>query len=152
MDQSATIEKAIRKAYYDLDSPSVFSGIDKVYKEAKKRDKRIKRKDVVRYLQSERTYAIHRPRPIRYKRLKIMPTGLGELQCDLAIFDKLKAYNDGYPYLLVCIDILSKKITVAPAKSKHSIAMINAFNQVLDKAGFVRRITTDRGLEFEAKK
>jgi hypothetical protein len=154
MDQSANINKIIRKTYYNLDSPAAFSAVDKVYKEAKKQNKKIKRNDVIKYLQSERTYAIHRPRPIRYKRLKMVPTGLGEIQCDLAILDKLKRYNKGFPYLLVCIDILSRKITVAPAKSKNSTDMINAFNLVFNKIGKqkVRKLNTDRGLEFEAKK
>jgi 2-hydroxychromene-2-carboxylate isomerase len=154
MDKSANINKIIRKTYYDLDSPAAFSAVDKVYKEAKKQNNKIKRKDVINYLQSEHTYAIHRPRPIRYKRLKMVPTGLGEIQCDLAILDKLKKQNNGFPYLLVCIDILSRKITVAPAKSKNSLDMIKAFDIVFKKIGKnkVRRINTDRGLEFEAKK
>ena len=154
MDKSTNIEKIIRKAYYDLNSPAAFSAVDKVYKEAKKHNKDIKRKNVIQYLQAERTYAIHRPRPIRYKRLKMVPNGLGEIQCDLAILDKLKKHNKGFPYLLVCIDILSRKITVAPAKSKNSLDMIKAFDLVLNKIGKqnVRRINTDRGLEFEAKK
>ena len=45
---------------------------------------------MIKYLQSEKTYAIHRPWPIHFKRLKTVPTGLGEFQCDLAILDKLK--------------------------------------------------------------
>ena len=154
MDQSPSIDKVIRKAYYDLDSPAAYSAIDKVYTEAKKHNRKIKREDVVHYMQSERTYAIHRPRPIRYKRLKTIPTGLGELQCDLAILDKLKSKNNGYPYLLVCIDILSRKINVSPAMSKSSAHMIKSFNKVLNEIGVneVRRINTDRGLEFQAKK
>ena len=154
MDQNPNINKIIRKAYFDLDTPSAFSAIDKVYNKAKKRNKNIKKEDVVRYLQSELTYAIHRPRPIRYKRLRMIPTSLGELQCDLAILDKLKTYNKGFPYLLLCIDILSRKITVAPAKSKSSLDMIRAFDIIFKKIGpnKVRRINTDRGLEFEARK
>ena len=116
MDQNSNLEKLIRKTYYDLNSPAAFSAIDKVYQQAKKQNNKIKRDDIIKYLQSERTYAIHRPRPIRYKRLRTIPTGPGELQCDLAIFDKIKNHNNGFPYLLVCIDILSRKITVAPDK------------------------------------
>ena len=155
MDKNSSIDKAIRKAYFSLDSPSAYSGVDKVYKEAKKHNKDINKDKVIKYLQSEKTYAIHRPRPIRYKRLRIVPTGLGELQCDLAMLDKLKNQNKGFPYLLVCIDILSRKITTAPAKSKNSLDMIKAFDEVFKKIGSsksIRRINTDRGLEFEAKK
>ena len=113
MDKNSSIEKIVRRAYFDLNSPAAYSAIDKVLTEVKKHNKKINRQDVIKYLQAEKTYAIHRPRPIRYNRLKIVPTGLGELQADLAILDKLKLHNKGYPYLLVCIDILSRKITVA---------------------------------------
>jgi hypothetical protein len=61
-------------------------------------------------------------------------------------------YNDGYKYLLVCIDILSRKIYVAPVKSKSGKYMKVAFDKIFKKAG-VRplKLYTDRGIEFQAR-
>jgi hypothetical protein len=90
MDKNSSVEKNIRKAYYDINSLAAYLAVDKIFEQAKKINKKVTRKKVKKYLQGEKTYAIYKPRPIRFKRLKTIPTGLCELQCDLAILDKLK--------------------------------------------------------------
>jgi transposase InsO family protein len=151
---NASKDSDIRRAYYDLESPAAFAGINKVYKEAKVSNPRISRGDVEKYLQSEKTYTLHRPSRKRYNRLRTIPTGLNsDWQCDLAIFDKIKARNNGYPYLLVCIDVLSRKLVVSPTKSKSSEDMIKAFDKIWKKSGvFPNKLYSDQGLEFQAKK
>lgn len=148
----ATAEKIIRRAYMDMNSPSAFAGIEKVYEEARKQDPKITKSQVKEYLENEPTYSIHKPSRIRYQRLRIVPTGLNsDWQADLAILNQISKYNDGYPYLLVCIDVLSRRIKVAPAKSKSTSHMIAAFDEIWKKAGTKpNRLTTDRGLEFES--
>src|SRR5205823_14379364 len=128
---------------------------DKVYGTARKINKGVRLDEVRNFLQGEHTYTLHKPKRHRYQRLKTLPTGPGEWQCDLAIFDKLAQSNNGYKYLLVCINILTHKIMVSPVRSKRSDDMITAFNRVIlkNKAPFPpTRINTDMGLEFEAKK
>ncbi|KAL3108235.1 hypothetical protein niasHT_018643 [Heterodera trifolii] len=67
--------------------------------------------------------------------------------------DSLKQHNDGYLYILVCIDVLSRQIYVAEAKSKKSEHMIEAFEKVFKKAGVLpNKMYSDSGLEFQAKR
>ncbi|KAL3070375.1 hypothetical protein niasHT_032165 [Heterodera trifolii] len=74
-------------------------------------------------------------------------------QCDLCIMDSLKQHNDGYRYILVCIDVLSRQIYVAEAESKKSEHMIDAFEKVFKKAGVLpNKMYSDSGLEFQAKR
>ncbi|KAL3115479.1 hypothetical protein niasHT_016603 [Heterodera trifolii] len=74
-------------------------------------------------------------------------------QCDLCIMDSLKQHNDGYRYILVCIDVLSRQIYVAEAESKKSEHMIEAFEKVFKKAGVLpNKMYSDSGLEFQAKR
>jgi len=153
--QKSNIDSQVRRAYYELDSPAAYAGVDKVYQEAKKGNPKINRKNVEHYLQQERTYTLHKPGRKRYTRLRTIPTGLNShWQCDLAIFDKIRTKNDGYTYLLVCIDVLSRKIYVAPSKSKSSVDMIRAFDIIWEKSGGVlpNKLYSDQGLEFQAKK
>lgn len=155
MDKTASVkERIIRNAYYDINSVAAFAGVDKVYREAKRHDASITREDVLKYLQSEPTYTLHRPSRKRYKRLKTMPTGLNsDWQCDLAIFDKIRKYNNNFPYCLVCIDVLSRKIYVTPAKSKSSGDMIVAFNKIWKKSKGIKpnKLYSDQGWEFQAR-
>ncbi|KAL3123199.1 hypothetical protein niasHT_006529 [Heterodera trifolii] len=67
--------------------------------------------------------------------------------------DSLKQHNDGYRYILVCIDVLSRQIYVAEAESKKSEHMIDAFEKVFKKAGVLpNKMYSDSGLEFQAKR
>ena len=43
------------------------------------------------------------------------------VQVDLADFVKLKRYNGGYRYLLVCIDVFSRYLWLKPLKSKYEL-------------------------------
>jgi hypothetical protein len=62
--------------------------------------------------------------------------------------------NDGYKYLLVCIDVLSRKLFVAPVRSKSSNDMIEAFEKIWALSDGIRphKLLTDRGIEFQANK
>jgi hypothetical protein len=148
-----TIINKLNQIYYQLNSSAAYSGIDKVYKEAKKYFPKLKLNDVIYYLQGQSTYTLYRPSRKRYKRLATVPSGLHtDWQCDLAIFDSLRKNNDGYKYLLVCIDVLSRKIFVSPAQSKSSQHMKKAFDKIfLSSKIKPHKLYSDRGLEFQAK-
>ncbi|KAL3071501.1 hypothetical protein niasHT_031865 [Heterodera trifolii] len=94
------------------------------------------------------------PRRNIFPRLKTVPSGLHtDWQCDLCIMDTLRAHNDGYRYILVCIDVLSRKIFTAESESKKSEHMIEAFEKVFKKAGVLpNKLYSDAGLEFQAKR
>ena len=142
----------IKRVYYDLASSAAYSGAEKVYSEAHRRNPKITRDDVQDFLQSQDTYTIYRPKRKRFKRLATVPTGLhSHWQCDLAIFDNLYKNNDGYRYLLVAIDVLSRKMFVAPVRSKSTKDMMSAFDDLFKKANIrPHKLYSDRGLEFQS--
>ncbi|KAL3105581.1 hypothetical protein niasHT_021204 [Heterodera trifolii] len=88
------------------------------------------------------------------KPAKTVPSGLHtDWQCDLCIMDALKEHNDGFRYILVCIDVLSRKIFSAEAEFKKSEHMIAAFEKIFKKDGVLpNKLYSDAGLEFQAKK
>lgn len=147
-------ENILRDIYYNLNSPASYAGINKILLEAKKKNRNISIKDVKTFLSKERTYTLFKPRRIRFKRLRTIPTGLNtDWQCDLCIFDSIKSENDNNAYLLVCIDVLSRKIYVAPARTKKSEDMINSFEIVFSKSKVLpSKLYSDAGVEFQAKK
>lgn len=146
-------EQIIKTVYEDLSSAACYSGIDAVLKEAKKYNKSITKKDVQNVLIEQKSYTLHKPRRIKYKRLKTIPIGfMTNMQADLADFQRISKYNDGFRYLLVTVDILSRQIFVTPVKSKSSPDMIIAFRNLFKKTPIIPQfLFTDKGMEFQAK-
>ena len=90
-------------------------------------------------------------RPIRrYPRRKMIVHGYGNLwQADLA-----EMPHDGdFRYFLLCIDIFSRKIFCRPLKSKTSLEVRNAFEEIFEEAHSVcNKLETDQGTEFKGNK
>ena len=62
------------------------------------------------WLQSQDIYTLHKPIRKNFKRRKtIVPGANFQMQADLIDFSLLKSYNDHYKYILVVIDVFSKK-------------------------------------------
>jgi hypothetical protein len=143
----------LNKIFYNINSPASFAGINRVYEEAKNQIPNITREEVEEFLRKHSTYTLYRPGRKKFKRLRTVPSGLNtDWQADLAILDTLYKNNYGYKYLLVCIDVLSRKIYAAPVKSKSGRYMKEGFNKILKKAGTrPLKLYTDRGIEFEAR-
>ena len=142
--------KLLHKLYTNTKSPSAFAGIDALYDEARKHDQTINKKDVIYYLEGNRTYTLHRPRKIHFKRSRTIPSGfMTDVQVDLADFQKLARHNDGNKYILVGIDVLSKRLFASPTKSKNYNDMKKAFENLFEQMPMLpHRIYSDRGTEF----
>ena len=71
---------------------------------------------------SQRTITLHKPVRLKFERRKTIVNGIDQQwQCDLCDIQNLQAYNDGYKYLLVNIDVFSKIcICFTAEKQKHN--------------------------------
>ena len=145
--------KLLHKLYTNTKSPSAFAGIDALYDEARKHEPTITKKDVIYYLEGNRTYTLHRPRRIHFKRSRTIPSGfMTDVQVDLADFQKLARHNEENKYILVGIDVLSKRLFAAPTKSKNFKDMKRAFENLFEQMPMLpHRIYSDRGTEFNMR-
>ncbi|KAF7636006.1 hypothetical protein Mgra_00004587 [Meloidogyne graminicola] len=143
--------KLLHQLYNDPESPAAFSGVDRLWKEAKKVYKNIPKSIVQNYLEGHRTYTLMRPKFIHFKRAKTIPTGfMTDVQVDLADFQKIARHNKGNRYLLIGIDVLSKRIFGVPVKSKNGENMVIAFEELLKQMPMKpHRIFSDKGTEFK---
>lgn len=72
-----------------------------------------------------------------------------QLQCDLIDVSQLHQDNDGVKFLLVCIDIFTKKIWVRGLTSKHAKKVHTAFVDIFqDMRTLPKAVLFDRGNEF----
>ena len=60
----------------------------------------------------------------------------------------LSKYNDGYRYLLTCIDILSNYAWVIPIRAKTGANLIQAFKTIFATGRRPKQLQTDEGTEF----
>src|SRR5205823_125725 len=143
----------LEKLYHDPASPAGFAGSHVLYKEAKKIDPSITLQDVKYFLSGDRTYTLHKPKRIKFKRAKTIPSGLfTDIQMDLADMQKLSRENKGYKYILFGVCVLSKRFFAVPVKSKQFNDMANAMESLFEQIPILpSRIFTDKGKEFILK-
>ena len=67
---------------------------------------------------------------------------------DLADMQSMQKFNDGFCYLLVCIDVFSKYAWVIPLKDKTGPTLVKAFKIILASGRKPEKIMTDQGTEF----
>ena len=70
------------------------------------------------------------------------------MQIDLVDMSKLSKHNDGFNFIMVVIDILSKYAWLEPLKSKHDIEIKNAPEHIFSDSRSPKAIQTDKGTEF----
>ncbi|KAL3091900.1 hypothetical protein niasHS_005528 [Heterodera schachtii] len=145
------IENVLERLYNDPKSPAAFAGVDRLWLEAKKElGNKIRKNDVKHYLEGHRTYTLMRPRRINFPRARTTAAGfMTDCQVDLADFQALSRHNSGNRYLMVVIDVLSKRIFVTPLRTKKSDDMVEGFKRVFSTMPMKpHRIFSDKGTEF----
>nr|CAD2184911.1 unnamed protein product [Meloidogyne enterolobii] len=145
--------KLLHSLYNNPNSPAAYSGVDRLWYEARKVIKKLPRKVVQDYLEGHRTYTLMRPKRIHFPRSKTIAAGfMTDVQVDLADMQALSRHNKGNKYILLGVDVLSKRLFGVPVKSKSSNDMLEAFKQLIGQMPMKpHRIFSDRGLEFKNK-
>lgn len=147
------MDDLLNKIYTNIGSPGGYGGLERLLKEAQKQNPKINNNDVQKFLEKNRTYSLFKERRLNFDRSKIIPAGfLTDLHVDLGDFQSLSKNNDGYNYLLVSVDVLSRRVFTVPVKSKRNQDMVNAFEKIFEEMPYLpQQIFSDRGMEFESK-
>ena len=147
------LNERINELYFNPEFPASLSSLGKFYTEAKKVIKNLKRSDLKRWAQQSPTYTIHKSARKKFNRERIMTMYIDYLwEIDLVDVARLKEFNDGYTFLLVCIDTFSKYAWVRPLKRKTGKETNDAFMSILKDSGRKPvKIRYDQGTEFKNK-
>jgi len=95
----------LEKLYYNLSHYAGYSAVDNLTRAAKPN---FSRNEIVRWLESQDAYTLHRPSRRKFSRLHYSVTNVDDVwKADLIELRNIKNYNDDYSYLLVII-VLSK--------------------------------------------
>ena len=141
----------LEQIYFDPSHPGAFAGPTKLLSILKKHGRPASLKGIKEWLQNQDAYSLLRPVHYRFKRSRVIPTGIDGLwDADLADVSNISQHNDGIKFWLIAIDVFSRHVWVIPTKSKHHTQMVESFKQLFSMTS--RRPTqlrTDNGMEFK---
>jgi len=143
--KKAITEKDIRKAWEEYGYP----GLDRLNNILKSENYDVKKKDVKEFLDKQATVQIHK-KTNRNKANKPITTTSEHIFYNMDLLD-MQAYskkNEGYKYILVIIDIFTRKLWCEPMKNKTAKETTQVFTKMLDYMPKPKVIMSDEGPEF----
>ena len=144
----------LSEIYYDPTHPASFGTVSKLYRAMKFEGFSYTRKEIEKWLASQKTHTLFQNRKSRYPTRKTIARNIGEhAQADLADTGALAKFNSGTKFLLVVLDCFSGYCHVQPLKNKSAAQVKRAFKIIFSgkKAVIPLAIGTDKGSEFRAR-
>jgi transposase InsO family protein len=133
----------MESVYYETGKPGSFGGV-----RALARYGGMPVKQVKGWLETQDTYTLHKPIVKNFPRRKTFAKGINDLfQADLADMRNLASHNDGYSYILTCIDVFSRFGFAVPIRDKRGSSVAIGFEKILVER-LPNMLQTDRGVEF----
>ena len=142
----------LSKLYSDPKFPGSFGGLERFYREVKKKHPQVTRTQIGKFLKSQNAYTLHKQirKPRRYRRTLVYgPRDLWQI--DLLDFQKFSSENSGYRYLCVIINCFTKYVYVKPLKNKSGPSLVRALSLLLMTEG-PKHVQADQGTEFFNRK
>jgi len=133
--------------YFDPKAPGALSGFDKFYRANKNK---ATRREVTAFLRAQEPYTLHKPIRFKYKRNQVVVSGI-DSQWDADLMDMTQQPDDGFRFLLVVIDILSRYAWTRPLKTKTTKDVSQGFDSIFQEGRVCRTVRTDAGQEFAGK-
>jgi transposase InsO family protein len=133
----------MESVYYETGKPGSFGGVRALARYGGMPVKKVKG-----WLETQDTYTLHKPIVKNFPRRKTFAKGINDLfQADLADMRNLASHNDGYSYILTCIDVFSRFGFAVPIRDKRGSSVAIAFEKILAER-VPNMLQTDRGVEF----
>jgi len=133
----------MESVYYEASNPGSFGGVRPLARFSGSPIKAVKN-----WLTTQDTYTLHKPITKKFPRRKTFAKGIDDLfQADLADVRNLASYNDGFSYILTCIDVFSRYAFAVPIRDKRGVTVSAGFEKIFAER-VPNMIQTDRGLEF----
>lgn len=141
------MEQELEKLYYEVERPTAFGSLKTLHDAVKDR---YARKDIAKWLSKQDAHTLHKSARRRFTRRKTYAHNPNDQwQLDLADLTFLSKDNDGYKFLLTCVDVFSRMAYVVPLKNKTGKATVAGLREIVRKAGVIaNKIQTDKGGEF----
>lgn len=115
--------------YHSVANPAAYGGQNLLY-ETIKPDKT--RKQVIRFLKTNKTYRKFKRNVTKFERARIFVNSISVMfQTDLFDMQRLSRYNSGFRYILLLVDVYSRRIWAKPLKNKTGQVVAENMRQIL---------------------
>jgi transposase InsO family protein len=144
-------EDKMRELFNDL-STSLGHGKRLFYYEVVNKYLNITRDEVANFLDKQKLYQVTRPSFHKTNKPIIVTKKNERWSIDLIDISHYESTNNGFNYILTCIDNLTRRAFARPLKHKSAVDVRNAFESICQEAGeFPKMIHSDQGPEFRAE-
>ena len=139
------VENRLKEIYYNPSHPAALGSAAGLAAAAK-----VSLKKTKAWLSKQSTYTLHRQARKTYPSRKYYVSNIDEQwQMDLADMIQIQRHNQGFRYILTCIDILSRYAWARPLRSKQGVEVSDAIKDIFETSQRKpKRIQTDQGKEF----
>lgn len=128
-----------------IGDPASYGGVQAL----KKQHPHLTISEIQKYLATQDWYTKHRQAIKKFKRNRVISSEIdAQWQIDLVDLSSISRYNNGYKFLLTCIDIVSRYAWVVPIKNKTAEATLQAFKHILECGRSPMKVQSDDGKEF----
>ena len=140
----------LRNLYYNLNKASSYTGAQRLHEATRGK---YGRKEVKAWLEGQDSYNAHKLVKHRFPRRTYNVYNVDDMwEVDLCDLRKLKNYNDGFSYVLVCIDALSKFVYLEPMRDKSAQSTAEVLKRILSGGRRPLVLQSDSGKEFVGEK
>lgn len=141
-------ELFLQRHFYNPASLAGFGTTFDLKNVAKREGYDISTKFISNWLESQPAYYLHKQKVQTYKRRKtLVPKANFQYQADLVVLFNLSKYNNGFRYIITCIDCFSRYAYAIPLKTKKPTEIVVALKKIFGKKQ-IKFFQTDRGTEF----
>lgn len=151
------VNDLLKNVYYNKNSNLMYASLNELYKYCQnqkdvKKD-HVTRKKIKEWLQGQDVHTLHHKHTNKFKRNHYMIFQIDQnWQLDLIDFRALSRQNDGFNWILICIDVFSKFLWAVPLKKKTGFEVTKAMNTILKKSNRkCDSLCSDYGKEFNNK-
>ena len=133
---------------------SGYAGLSTFWKYVKSNTNKYKYNDIKQFYNEQQTQQLHKPIEEDTSKYKPIVTvkDCFDFQLDLLDMSKYSRYNKGYKWIMICVDVFSRKAYTEPLKNKGTKETARAFNNILESLDCVPfTITTDDGSEYKGE-
>ena len=145
-----TWERHLASIYYAPGEAGAFAGVRKLDKAVRAKGRFvISKARIWQWLRGQEVYTAMRGVHRKFPRPKVMVSGPNQMwDIDLADMKNVEKENDGVKYILVAIDVFSKKLWAQPLPDKKPASVVKAMKVMFAEGSKPVKIRSDKGGEF----
>ena len=147
------IDQYLHSIYYDSKNAGGFTGAGTVYKAVRSEGKhKITLKKIKSWLSAQDNYALFKPARKRFDRPKVIVSSKDQMwDCDCLSMKYHMDDNEGYGYILVCVDVFTRFLYTKPLIALRGVTVKDAYEKIFLHNEEPSTIRTDHGTEFVNK-